>query len=201
MASKKLAARQQFVAEIDGATVVVLQGARFRVAGRVGGRQTPSTLPDDAVRSGPSSRHLGPHRRPRQRELPPACGDLDAGTESGPASRAPLAVLHAAGRCGAIALLPWRSGRVLGVPGAELPASPRDFDSRPSTLGPVPLGRGAKAHPCDGTLRARPWLAAGRKGGCPPPSIRVVVRLGRNPELREERDVVRLIDAIGTSHA
>ena len=30
MASKKLAARQQFVAEIDGATVVVLQGARFR---------------------------------------------------------------------------------------------------------------------------------------------------------------------------
>jgi hypothetical protein len=29
MTSKKLTARQQFVAEVDGATVVVLQGARF----------------------------------------------------------------------------------------------------------------------------------------------------------------------------
>ena len=35
MASKKLAARQQFVAEIDGATVVVLQGARFPVASAI----------------------------------------------------------------------------------------------------------------------------------------------------------------------
>jgi hypothetical protein len=30
MASKKLAARQQFVAEVDGATVVVLQGSTLR---------------------------------------------------------------------------------------------------------------------------------------------------------------------------
>ena len=35
MASKKLAARQQFVAEVDGATVVVLQGARFPVASAI----------------------------------------------------------------------------------------------------------------------------------------------------------------------
>jgi hypothetical protein len=35
MASRKLAARQQFVAEVDGATVVVLQGARFPVASAV----------------------------------------------------------------------------------------------------------------------------------------------------------------------
>jgi hypothetical protein len=32
MAAEKLTARQQFVAEIDGATVVVIQGARFPVA-------------------------------------------------------------------------------------------------------------------------------------------------------------------------
>jgi hypothetical protein len=32
---KKLAARQQFVAVLDGATVVVLQGARFPVASEV----------------------------------------------------------------------------------------------------------------------------------------------------------------------
>ena len=35
MASKKLAARQQFVTEVDGATVVVLQGARFPVASAI----------------------------------------------------------------------------------------------------------------------------------------------------------------------
>ena len=35
MASKKLAARQQFVAEVDGSTVVVLQGARFPVASAI----------------------------------------------------------------------------------------------------------------------------------------------------------------------
>ena len=35
MASKKLAARQQSVAEVDGATVVVLQGARFPVASAI----------------------------------------------------------------------------------------------------------------------------------------------------------------------
>jgi hypothetical protein len=35
MASKKLAARQQFVAEVDGASVVVLQGARFPVASAI----------------------------------------------------------------------------------------------------------------------------------------------------------------------
>ena len=37
MASKKLAARQQSVAEVDGATVVVLQGCSF--PGRLGDRQ------------------------------------------------------------------------------------------------------------------------------------------------------------------
>ena len=35
MASKKLTARQQFVAEVDGATVVVLQGALFPVASAI----------------------------------------------------------------------------------------------------------------------------------------------------------------------
>jgi hypothetical protein len=35
MGTKKLAARQQFVAEVDGATVVVLQGARFPVASAI----------------------------------------------------------------------------------------------------------------------------------------------------------------------
>ena len=35
MGTKKLRARQQFVAEIDGATVVVLQGARFPVASAI----------------------------------------------------------------------------------------------------------------------------------------------------------------------
>lgn len=35
MASKKLAARRQFVAQVDGATVVVLQGARFPVASAI----------------------------------------------------------------------------------------------------------------------------------------------------------------------
>ena len=35
MGTKKLRARQQFVAEIDGATVVVLPGARFPVASAI----------------------------------------------------------------------------------------------------------------------------------------------------------------------
>jgi hypothetical protein len=35
MVAKKLVARQQFVAEIDGKTVVVLQGARFPVASEI----------------------------------------------------------------------------------------------------------------------------------------------------------------------
>jgi hypothetical protein len=35
MASKRLAARQQFIAEVDAATVLVLQSARFPVASAV----------------------------------------------------------------------------------------------------------------------------------------------------------------------
>jgi hypothetical protein len=35
MTTTKLAARQQFVAEVDGATVVVLQRARFPVASAI----------------------------------------------------------------------------------------------------------------------------------------------------------------------
>jgi hypothetical protein len=56
MGTKKLRARQQFVAEIDGATVVVLQGARFPVpsavvkAHRVYFDPPPSPVPRGEVR-------------------------------------------------------------------------------------------------------------------------------------------------------
>jgi hypothetical protein len=55
MASRKLAARQQFVTEVDGATVVVLQGARFPVASTVV-KQYPEMFEEPAEQAAAAKR-------------------------------------------------------------------------------------------------------------------------------------------------